>query len=135
MTHIAIPMTGDMLLPLIGYQATQTSLIRCFLMSGRCLCAGALDACAASQALHAVNTVGHEGLSSIAENASLPKDAVKGLTASAWAADLDAQHAQKARLAALRVHASMLLAGAADSSKTLPFTRGDSSPRPSPARE
>ena len=99
------------------------------LYAERCICAGALDAFFASQTLLAVTTTVHEALRSLAEGASLPKDAVKGLMASAWAADMDAQHAQEARLAALRVHASMLLAGAGDSSKTLPFTKGDCSPR------
>jgi hypothetical protein len=56
---------------------------------------------------------------------SLPKDAIKGLLASAWAADVDAVHAQQARLAALRVHVSMLLPSSPDASKMpLPFTKG-----------
>ncbi len=90
--------------------------------------AGALDACISSQTLLATDTAPHEALKSLSEGISLPKDVVKGLMASAWAADLDAQHAQAARLAALRVHASMLLPGAVEPSKASPFAKGVSNP-------
>lgn len=77
-----------------------------------------------------MTTAPHEASKGLAEGANLPKDVVKGLMASAWAADLDTQHAQAARLAALRVHASMLLPDAVEPSKTSPFAKGGSSLMP-----
>jgi len=64
----------------------------------------------------------------LAEGGNLPKDVVKTLLASAWSPDVEAEHAQQARLAALRVHVSMLLPGAAEPSKTTPFAKGREPP-------
>ena len=92
--------------------------------------AGALDAYTSSRIVLAVDTAPHEASWKPADGASPPKDVVKGLMASAWAADLDAQHAQAAKLAALRVHARMLLPGAVEPSKASPFAKGGSSSKP-----
>ena len=89
-----------------------------------CLYAGALDACISSQTVLAVDTAPNGAVRSLSEGVNLPKDVVKGLMASAWAPDMDVQHAQAAKLAALRVHTSMLLPGAAEPSKASPFAKG-----------
>lgn len=88
-------------------------------------CTGVLDAYLGCQTAMAVRDASSGLPRGFPDTSGLPKDAIKGLLASAWAADVDAAHAQQARLAALRVHVSMLLPSYPDASKTpLPFTKG-----------
>ena len=88
-------------------------------------CTGVLDAYLGCQTAMAVRAGSSGFPNGFPDVSRLPKDAIKGLLASAWSADMDAADAQQAKLAALRVHVSMLLPSSADASKTpLPFTNG-----------